>query len=72
MVNKQYLGHICTLMMLNELEIIAWCYTMYLLLTYDHIEERLTKANDIKFCSQDELVLAAAIWAKVSTLKFDI
>ena len=57
-------------MMLNELEIISWCYTMYLLMTYDDIKYHLEKNNkaefEVKFNNRDELVLAAAIFAKVS------
>jgi len=37
MVDKKYLGHICTAMMLNELEVIVWCYTIYVLMTCDEI-----------------------------------
>lgn len=69
LVNKQYLGHLCTVMMFNELEIISWCYTMYLLLTYDEIKYHLEKDgkshSEVKYCNRDELVLAAAIFAKV-------
>lgn len=32
-VDKEFLGHICTAMMLNEMEIITWCYTLYLVLS---------------------------------------
>jgi len=66
MVNKVYLGHICTAMMLNELEIIAWCYTIYLILTYDVIKETIKNYGIIRFCNQDELVIACAIFAKVT------
>ena len=51
-------------MMFNELEIISWCYTMYLLLTYDEIKYHLEKDgkshSEVKYCNRDELVLAAA------------
>jgi len=53
-------------MMLNELEIIAWCYAIYLLLTYDLIYKQYGEESNLKFCSSDELVLACAIFAKVS------
>lgn len=56
-------------MMFNELEIISWCYTMYLLMTYEEIKEHLEKEpkpiGEVKYCNRDELVLAAAIFAKV-------
>lgn len=43
MVNKDYLGHICTVMMLNEMEIISWCYNLYLILSnYESIEDKLS------------------------------
>ena len=65
MVDKSFLGHLCTAMMFNELEIIAWCYTIYLLLTYDPIGRELGKDSILKFRHPDELVLASAIFAKV-------
>ena len=64
-VDKVFLGHICTAMMLNELEIIAWCYAIYLMLTYDLIHEFLGDQSKLKFRNPDELVLACAIFAKV-------
>lgn len=54
-------------MMLNELEIIAWCYTIYLLLTYDDINKKLGESSIVKFRCQDELVIASAIFAKVNS-----
>lgn len=64
-VDKDYLGHICTAMMLNEMEIISWCYNLYLILSnYDSIEEKLGKDNLIKFVGPDELVIACALFAK--------
>ncbi len=68
MVDKEFLGHICTAMMLNELEIIAWCYTIYLMLTYNLIDEVVGKDSIVKFRNPDELVIACAIFAKVSFL----
>ena len=65
MVNKNFLGHICTAMMLNELEVIVWCYTLYCLMTIEDIRQFET----VKFANQDELVLAASIFAKVSISK---
>lgn len=53
-------------MMFNELEIIAWCYTIYLLLTYEEIGKKFQKDSILKFRHPDELVLASAIFAKVS------
>jgi hypothetical protein len=67
-VNKGYLGHICTAMRLNELEIIAWCYAIYLLLTYELIGNKYGNETPLKFCSSYELVLACAIFSKVSAL----
>ena len=64
MVNKTYLGYICTIMMLNELEIITWCYTLYRLMT----DLEIKASNYIRFNNQDELVLATAILAKVSNI----
>jgi hypothetical protein len=66
-VDKEFLGHICTATMMNELEIIAWCYTIYLMLHYQLISSEVTKDNLhlIKFCHPDELVIACAIFAKV-------
>lgn len=61
MVDKTYLGHICTAMMMNELEVIVWCYTIYILMTFDSIKYMM----NVKFCNQDELVLTTAILAKV-------
>ena len=51
--------------MLNELEIIAWCYTIYLLLTYDEIDAQLKTNSLVKFRHPDELVISSAIFAKV-------
>jgi len=64
-VNKEYLGHICTVMMLNELEIITWCYGIYLLLEYSLIKENYGKESVLKFSNPEELVLACSIFAKV-------
>ena len=66
MVNKKFLGHICTAMMFNELEIIVWCYTLYCLMTIEEVRPWET----VKFTNQDELVLAAAIFAKVTSQLF--
>ena len=61
-----YLGHICTTMMLNELEIIAWCFTLYTILhEYAEVQQMLGRENIIKFNSSEELVIACAIFAKV-------
>lgn len=68
-MDKEYLGHICTVMMLNEMEIIAWCYTIYLILNrYDEIEAAIGQGqiNTVKFINPEELVLACAIFSKVS------
>ena len=64
MVDKKYLGHICTAMMLNELEVIVWCYTIYVLMTCEEIRH-----SNTKFSNEGELVLATAIFAKVSLWK---
>ncbi len=69
-MNKEYLGHICTAMMLNELEIIAWCFTLYLILhEYQTVEQGIpiNLKNLIKFISSEELVIACAIFAKFVT-----
>ena len=69
-LNKEYLGHICTAMMLNELEIIAWCFILYLILhEYKEVAMHVDQygKNLIKFNSSDELVIACAIFAKVRT-----
>jgi hypothetical protein len=76
MVDKEFLGHICTLMQLNELEIIVWCYTIYLLLidenTFGDIRENKGGMEpSIMFCHPDELVLASAIFAKFSACGLD-
>lgn len=66
-LNKEYLGHICTAMMLNELEIISWCFTLYMILHEYHMVSHsipYTQPNLIKFISSDELVIACAIFAK--------
>jgi hypothetical protein len=63
MVDKKYLGHICTAMMMNELEVIVWCYTIYVLMTSEAIRNLNTKFNN-----EGELVLATAIFAKVRFL----
>jgi hypothetical protein len=56
--------------MFNELEIITWCFTIYLLLNYTDVEQYFRDngklGGEVKFCNRDELVLAAAIFAKVS------
>ena len=65
MVDKEYLGHICTAMMLNELEIITWCYAIYLLLDYGLIDEYVGDQSLLKFSTPDELVVACSIFAKV-------
>lgn len=65
MVDKDYLGHICTAMMLNELEIITWCYAIYLLLEYSLIYENYGQDSILKFSTPDELVLGCGIFAKV-------
>jgi hypothetical protein len=54
--------------MMNELEIIAWCYTIYLMLHYELISSDVPKEKIhlIKFCHPDELVIACAIFAKVN------
>ena len=62
MVNKKYLGHICTAMMMNELEIIVWCFTIYCLMTLEELRDQ----DIVKYANQDELVLATAIFAKVT------
>lgn len=60
-VDKEFLGHICTAMMLNEIEIIAWCFTIYKILNeYDSLGTQLVKFND-----PEELVIACAIFSKV-------
>eukprot|EP00347_Sterkiella_histriomuscorum_P003130 403365476 len=63
-VDKEYLGHICTAMMLNELEIITWCYGIYLLLDYELIDELNGNESILKFSTPDELVLSCSIFAK--------
>lgn len=60
MVDKEYLGHICTAMMMNELEMIVWCFTIYVLMTSQEVKNLNTKFNN-----EGELVLATAIFAKV-------
>jgi hypothetical protein len=52
-------------MMLNELEIITWCYGIYLLLDYELIEESWGENSILKFSTPDELVLSCSIFAKV-------
>lgn len=57
-------------MMLNELEIIAWCFTLYLILhEYQTVEQGIpiNLKNLIKFTSSEELVIACAIFAKFVT-----
>ena len=57
-------------MMLNELEIIAWCFTLYLMLhEYELVAGRvpMNVENLVKFNSSDELVIACAIFAKFVT-----
>jgi hypothetical protein len=69
-LNKEYLGHICTAMMLNELEIIAWCFTLYLMLhEYELVSATvpMNVENLVKFNCSDELVIACAIFAKFVT-----
>jgi hypothetical protein len=57
--------------MLNEMEIISWCYTIYLILGEYHIIEQHLQhigrgsQSIVKFCHPEELVLACAIFAKV-------
>eukprot|EP00350_Pseudokeronopsis_sp_OXSARD2_P002596 CAMPEP_0170542844 /NCGR_PEP_ID=MMETSP0211-20121228/2147_1 /TAXON_ID=311385 /ORGANISM="Pseudokeronopsis sp., Strain OXSARD2" /LENGTH=134 /DNA_ID=CAMNT_0010846039 /DNA_START=500 /DNA_END=904 /DNA_ORIENTATION=+ len=48
--------------MMNELEVIVWCYTIYVLMTCDEIRQFNTKFNN-----EGELVLATAIFAKFGT-----
>jgi hypothetical protein len=64
MVDKKYLGHICTAMTMNELEVIVWCYTIYVLMTFNEIKD----LESIRYCSQDELVISTAIFAKVTNI----
>eukprot|EP00349_Pseudokeronopsis_sp_Brazil_P000413 CAMPEP_0202962460 /NCGR_PEP_ID=MMETSP1396-20130829/6570_1 /ASSEMBLY_ACC=CAM_ASM_000872 /TAXON_ID= /ORGANISM="Pseudokeronopsis sp., Strain Brazil" /LENGTH=110 /DNA_ID=CAMNT_0049683065 /DNA_START=437 /DNA_END=769 /DNA_ORIENTATION=+ len=45
--------------MMNELEVIVWCYTIYVLMTCDEIRHFNTKFNN-----EAELVLATALFAK--------
>ena len=66
MVDKAFLGHISTMMKLNELEIIAWCYTIYLLLDYDLIAKNYQNNSLLKYQNSDELVLASCLFAKVN------
>lgn len=67
-VDKEFLGHICTAMMLNEMEIISWCYNIYLILSqYDTIESHVTEKNMLKFNNPEELVIACALFAKFVT-----
>jgi hypothetical protein len=56
-------------MMFNEMEIISWCYNIYLILSnYQLIERTLGgPENIIKFISSDELVIACALFAKFVT-----
>lgn len=65
MVDKEYLGHICTAMMLNELEIITWCYGIYLMLDYKLVKSDYGPHSKLKFKSAEELVLACSLFAKV-------
>ena len=53
-------------MMFNELEIITWCYAIYLLLDYDLLDRELGNKSELKFLSSEELVLSCAIFAKVT------
>jgi hypothetical protein len=69
-LNKEYLGHICTAMMLNELEIIAWCFTLFLMMhEYELVSSSIPMnvENLVKFNCSDELVIACAIFAKFIT-----
>lgn len=64
-MDKEYLGHICTAMMLNEMEIISWCYNLYLILSsYKSISDKIGDGNYVKFNCSDELVIACALFAK--------
>ena len=70
-LDKVFLGHICTAMMLNEFELVVWCFALYTILNqYQTIEDLIRdseyKVNLIKFTSSEELVLACAIFAKVT------
>ena len=39
-LDKVFLGHICTAMMLNEFELVVWCFTLYNILNqYQVIEQ---------------------------------
>ena len=60
-VDKDFLGHICTAMMLNEIEIIAWCFTIYKILN----EYETVGTDKVKFNDPEELVIACAIFSKV-------
>jgi len=51
-------------MMLNELEIITWCYAIYLLLDHRLISQELGEESILKFASSEELVLTCGIFAK--------
>ena len=67
-VDKEFLGHICTAMMLNEIEIISWCFILYTILSnYQAVEAHIGDAasNIVKFNNPEELVIACAIFAKV-------
>lgn len=67
-MDKEFLGHICTAMMLNEIEIISWCFILYTILSnYQAVEAHIGDAasNIVKFNNPEELVIACAIFAKV-------
>jgi len=61
-VDKEFLGHICTAMMLNELEIIAWCFCIYKILK----DFQSLETAKVKFNNPEELVIACAIFSKVT------
>ena len=68
-LDKVFLGHICTAMMLNEFELVIWCFSLYTILNqYQMIEDLVKddgyKENLIKFASSEELVISCAIFAK--------
>ena len=70
-LDKVFLGHICTAMMLNEFEIAVWCYALYIILNeYNLIKDVAGVDNLIKFKSSEELVISCAIFAKVSINNF--
>ena len=66
----RFIGAVSTALRFNEIEILSWCYGVYLLLVLDKVFFKMLrrlwqKETHIQFRRLDELVVSCAIFAKI-------